>query len=57
VVPRTVQTLIGEVEVQRPYCYCRTCHLGRYPLDEVMGVSAGRMQRNVQQWAAEVAIE
>jgi hypothetical protein len=56
VVPRTVQTLIGDVEVQRPYFSCRHCHLGRYPLDEVLGLSAGRMQLDVQQLAAEVAI-
>jgi hypothetical protein len=57
VVPRTVQTLIGDVEVQRPYFYCRTCHLGRSPLDEVLGLSPGRIQLDVQQLAAEVATE
>ena len=56
VLSRTVQPLIGEVEVQRPSFSCRTCHLGRSPLDEVLGVRAGRMQRDVQQLAADVAI-
>ncbi len=56
-VTRTAQTLIGDVEVQRPYFYCRDCHLGRYPLDEALGLSAGRIQLDVQQAAAEVAIE
>jgi uncharacterized protein involved in exopolysaccharide biosynthesis len=56
-VSRTAQTLIGAIEVQRPYCYCRHCHRGQYPLDEVLGLSAERMQRDVQQAAAELAIE
>jgi hypothetical protein len=56
-VSRTAQTLIGAIEVQRPYFYCRSCHLGRYPLDDVLGLSAGRFQLDVQQAAAELAIE
>jgi Uncharacterised protein family (UPF0236) len=54
---RTVDTLVGPVQLERPYFYCRSCHLGRYPLDEVVGVSAGRLQRDVQQAAVELAIE
>ena len=56
-VSRTAQTLIGDIEVQRPYFYCRDCHLGCYPLDEKLGLSAGRIQLDVQQAAAELAIE
>ncbi len=56
-VSRTARTLIGDLEVQRPYFYCRDCHLGGYPLDESLGLSAGRIQRDVQQAAAELAIE
>ena len=54
---RTVDTLVGPVQVERPYFYCRSCHLGRYPLDEAVGLSEGRLQRDVQQAAAELAIE
>jgi len=54
---RTVDTLVGPVQLERPYFYCRSCHLGRYPLDEVVGVSAGRLQRDVQQAGVELAIE
>jgi hypothetical protein len=54
---RTVDTLVGPVQLERPYFYCRSCHLGRYPFDEVLGASEGRMQRDVQQAAAELAIE
>ena len=46
-VSRTAQTMIGDIEVQRPYFYCHHCHCGRYPLDEVLGLSAGRMQLGV----------
>ena len=49
--------MVGPVQVERPYFYCRSCHLGRYPLDEVLGLSEGRLQRDVQQAAAELAIE
>lgn len=56
-VPRTVETLVGAIELERPYGYCRSCRLGRYPLDEVLGLRAGRMQRDVQQAAADLATE
>jgi hypothetical protein len=54
---RTVDTLVGPVQLERPYFYCRSCHLGRYPFDEAVGVSEGRIQWDVQQAAAELAIE
>jgi Uncharacterised protein family (UPF0236) len=57
VVPRTAQTMIGDIEVQRPYFYCHYCHRGRYPLDESLGLSAGRMQLDVQQAAVDLATE
>jgi hypothetical protein len=56
-VSRTVDTLIGEVEVQRPYFYCRACRQGHYPLDERLGLNTGRLQLDVQQAATELAIE
>ena len=56
-VGRTVDTLGGPVQLERPDFYCHSCHLGRYPFDEAVGVSEGRMQRDVQQAAAELAIE
>src|SRR5215468_9331481 len=54
---RTVETLVGPVQLERPYFYCRVCHAGTYPLDEVVGVRAGRMQRDVQQAAVDLATE
>ena len=56
-VRRTVEPLVCAIELERPYCYCRQCQCGRYPLDEVLGVRAGRMQLDVQQAAVDLATE
>jgi exonuclease VII large subunit len=39
-VRRTVETLVGLVQLERPYFYCPACRVGLYPLDEVLGSSA-----------------
>lgn len=49
--------MIGDIELERPYFYCRSCHRGRYPLDEALGVQPGRLQLDGQQAAADLAIE
>jgi hypothetical protein len=54
---RTIETLLGPVQLERPYFYCRVCRAGTYPLDEVLGVQAGRMQHDVQQAAVDLATE
>jgi hypothetical protein len=56
-VRRTVETLVGAIELARPYFYCRQCQCGRYPLDEVLGLRAGRRQLDVQQAAVDLATE
>jgi len=56
-VQRTVETLVGAVQLERPYCYCPACHVGRYPLDEVLGLSPGRIQLEVQKAAAKLITE
>lgn len=56
-VRRTVETLVGAIELERPYFYCRHCQCGRYPLDEVLDLRAGRMQLDVQQAAVDLATE
>lgn len=40
-VPRTVETLVGEVSFERPYFYCLGCKRGFYPLDQWSFQSAG----------------
>jgi Uncharacterised protein family (UPF0236) len=54
---RTVETLVGVVQFERPYFYCRPCRRGFYPLDEVLHLAPGRLQLDVQQAAAKVVIE
>ena len=51
-VQRSVETMLGTVELVRPYCYCQLCSRGCYPLDDVLDVSAGRLQRDGPQAAA-----
>jgi hypothetical protein len=57
VVTRKVQTLVGEVELARPYFYCVLCRQGFAPLDTALGVAPGRKQFDVQQAAAKLAGE
>src|SRR5215813_1611609 len=56
-VQRTVETLVGLVQLARPYFYCPACHTGLYPLDEVLGLSPGRTQLDVQKAATKLATE
>jgi uncharacterized protein UPF0236 len=56
-VRRCVETMVGAIELERPYFYCQVCRAGTYPLDEVLGVCAGRMQPDVQQAAVDLATE
>ena len=32
---RTVDTMVGSVQLERPSCSCRTCRAGGYPLEQV----------------------
>ena len=56
-VRRTVETLVGLVQLERPYFYCPACRVGLYPLDEVLGLSPGRTQLDVQKAAAKLITE
>jgi len=56
-VPRTGETMVGPVQLARPYVYCRPCHCGGYPLDEVLGLTAGRTPLDVQKAAAKRVTE
>jgi hypothetical protein len=56
-VQRTVETLVGPVELERPYCYCRACRSGVYPLDEALDLVAGRKQLDVQKVVAKLVTE
>lgn len=56
-VSRTVETMVGPVHVERPYFYCTSGCGGIYPLDQALDLTPGRKQLDVQQAAAQVAIE
>jgi Uncharacterised protein family (UPF0236) len=54
---RTVETLVGPVQLERPYFYCRTCQIGCYPFDEAVGVVAGCKQLDLHQAAVNLVTE
>jgi hypothetical protein len=56
-VRRTVETLVGAVQLERPYFYCPACRVGLYPLDEVLDLAPGRTQLDVQKAAAKLVTE
>jgi hypothetical protein len=56
-VSRTVETLVGEVAVERPYFYCLKCRQGFYPLDEALELSERRKQWDIQESGVRLAAE
>ncbi len=56
-VARTVETMVGSVQLERPYFYCRLCRKGFYPFDDVLNLAPGHLQLDVQQAAAKTVIE
>jgi hypothetical protein len=57
IVSRTVETMVGAVQVERPYFYCTSGCGGMYPFDHALDLAPGCKQLDVQQAAAQVAIE
>jgi hypothetical protein len=57
VVTRRVETLVGEIELARPYFYCVPCRQGFAPLDATLGMAPGRKPFDVQHAAAKLATE
>ncbi len=56
-VPRTVETLVGEVCLERPYFYCAQCERGFYPLDDALELAERRKQWDIQEAGARLAAE
>jgi len=54
---RTVETMGGPVQRERPSCSCRLCRVGGSPFDEAVGVVAGCQQRDRQQAVGPLATE
>lgn len=55
--PRTVDTLVGSITLERPYFYCPACANGFYPLDEALGLSEHKKQYDIQEAAIDLALE
>jgi Uncharacterised protein family (UPF0236) len=54
---RTVETMVGPVQLERPYFYCRRCRVGCYPFDDALGVVAGCKQLDMQQAVVQLVTE
>lgn len=57
VVRRTLQTVVGEVELARPYFYCVPCGQGFAPLDRALGLAPGHKQFDVHKAVAKLTAE
>jgi hypothetical protein len=56
-VSRTVETMVGAVQLARPYCSCRTCRCGVYPLEAALELAPGRTQLDVHKAAVQLVTE
>jgi hypothetical protein len=56
-VERTVETMVGEVKLKRPYFWCEKCSEGFYLLDEALNLSKRRKQWDIQKAGASLAAE
>jgi hypothetical protein len=56
-VSRTVETMVGAVQIERPYFSCRPCRCGVYPLEAALGLAPGRTQLDGQKAAVKLVTE
>ena len=54
---RDIETRVGKFELNRPYFYCRDCHHGFFPLDEVLCLSDSPKQYDIQDIEAYLSSE
>ncbi len=45
---RSVETMVGTIELKRPYFYCEPCHRGYYPMDEALRLGDRRKQADIE---------
>jgi hypothetical protein len=50
--PKDIKSLVGAVELSRPYYHCRHCHQGTWPWDEILRLSPERLTPGAQEVAA-----
>lgn len=55
--PRSVQGLVGDYQIVRPYFVCAHCHHGYAPLDERLGLGAGVLSPGLMRVAARLGID
>lgn len=51
------KTILGRIEVKRPYYLCGQCHHGAAPLDEVLGLCAGGMSTGLSELMALLGVQ
>ena len=51
------QTVLGEVQLKRPYYLCAACHHGTCPLDAALGFCAGGMSAGLQEVLALLGVQ
>ena len=56
-VKRTIESLGGNLDLYRPYFYCKDCHYGFYPLDEALGLAPSPKQYDIQDLEAWLSSE
>lgn len=54
---RTIESLHGEIEIERPYFYCKVCRRGYQPFDQELEIAPERKQYDLQRAAAELFTE
>jgi hypothetical protein len=54
---RTIESRHGEIEIERPYFYCRQCQRGYHPFAQALELAPERKQYDVQRAAAELFTE
>jgi hypothetical protein len=54
---RTIESRHGELEIERPYFYCRQCQRGTHPFDQALELAPERKQYDLQRSAAELFTE
>jgi len=54
---RKLESLHGQVEIERPYFYCKPCGRGSYPFDQALEIAPEQKQYDLQRAAAELFTE
>jgi len=55
--PKKMQTVLGEVEIERPYYLCAACHQGQFPFDRELDVTDTQYSPGVRRMMALVGSE